>query len=114
MLNSDQSAVYVLHGAPAVLPPLHVGNCKIPLAVLRPLARHKMCEGAVARLDLTKNDIVKTHFVRWAHGIEVALVVGMDPRKQRPTRASVDHGLPANQLLLEHEVPGMSAMELFR
>ena len=63
MLNSDQSAVYVLHGAPDVLPSLHIGNCKIQLAVLDPLVRHKMCEEAVARLDLTKNDIVMTHFI---------------------------------------------------
>ena len=54
MLASDQSAVYVLHGAPTVFPPLQVGNCEIPLTVLEPLARHEMSIEAVARLDLAK------------------------------------------------------------
>ena len=40
-----------------------IGNFEIPLAVLEPLARHDVCEEAVARLDLAKNDITEAHFV---------------------------------------------------
>ena len=105
MLTSDQSAVYVRDGAPTVLPPLQVGNCEIPLAVLEPLARHDMSIEAVARLDLAKDDIILFHFVGGGYGFESTPVVGPDPRMQCPTRASVDHGPPELQLLLEHFVP---------
>ena len=63
MLSSDQSAVYVLDGAPTVFPPCQIGNFEIPLAVLEPLVRHDVCEEAVAKLDLAKNDIIEAHFV---------------------------------------------------
>ena len=75
MLNSDQSAVYVLQGAPTVFSSLHIANFEIPLAVLEPLSRHEMCEEAVARLDLAENDIILIHFVSIHHGIVEAHVV---------------------------------------
>ena len=86
MLSSDQSAVYVLDGAPTVFPSFQIGNCEIPLAVLEPLARHEMSIEAVARLDLATDDIILLHFVGGGHGCVGALVVGPDPRIQRPTR----------------------------
>ena len=63
VLSSDQSAVYVLHGAPTVFPPSQIRNFEVPLAVLEPLLRHDVCEEAVARLDLAKNNITEAHFV---------------------------------------------------
>ena len=114
MLNSDQSAVYVLDGAPTVRPALQIGNCEIPLAVLEPLARHERCIEAVARLDLAKHDIILMHFVGGGHGFVAAQVVGRDPRIQRPTRAPVHHGLPELQLLLDHFVPHCPQTQFFR
>ena len=75
MLTSDQSAVYVLDGAPTVFTPLQVGNCEILLAVLEPLARYEMCAEAVARLDLAKDDIILCHFVCRGHGFVSALII---------------------------------------
>ena len=104
MLSSEQSAVYVLHGAPTVFPSLQIGNCEKPLALLEPLARHDMCIEAVARLDLAKDDIILLNFLSLDHGFVAAQVVGPDPRLQRPTRVSVYHGLPELQLLIAHFV----------
>ena len=61
-----------------------------------------------------ENNIILMHFASWGHGIVVAEVVGPDPRIQGPTRASVDHGLPELQLLLDHFVPLCPETQFFR
>ena len=67
--------------------------------------RHDMSIEAVARLDLAKDDVSLSHVVGGGHGFVGALVVGPDPRPQRPTRASIDHRPPELQLLLNDFVP---------
>ena len=76
--------------------------------------RHDMSIEAVARLDLAKDDVSLSHVVGGGHGFVGALVVGPDPRIQRPTGASVDHGLPELQLLLDHFVPELPQTQFFR
>ena len=56
-------ALLLLVLKPVVLVTFLLGQISLTLAVLELLARHDVCEEAVARLDLAKNDIIEAHFV---------------------------------------------------
>jgi hypothetical protein len=65
-----------------------------------------MRKEAVPWLDLAKHDVIHLHLVGFVgDGLVGGLVVGMDHRPQRITRASVAHGPATLQFLLDQLAP---------
>jgi hypothetical protein len=114
MQRFNQSTVNLINAADTVLLKLVVRNCEIPLPVLQPLFLHKIRKEAAPWLDLAKHDVIHLHLVGLrADGLVGGMVVGMDPRIQMITRASVAHGHTALQFLLDQLVPRNPLAQLY-
>ena len=95
------STIDVLHGAPTVFAPFDVRNGEEPLRRLfwffswppvPPfLALHNVPVEAVPRLHLAKHDVIDLHLISVGDGLVRRLIVVVDTRPQRITRASVAH-----------------------
>ena len=116
-------AIDGLHGAPTIYVSAQIRNLKgghRPLGVisfihpLLSLLLHNMCVEPPCRFHLAKHYVVDFHFFRFGDRYVGALIAAGSLRIERPTRASVGHGLATLKPLLDDCISSFSEHHLHR